>query len=165
MERFIYSWINTMLICGCICSLILFVSPEGKIKTILEIGASCVMLFALISPLKQIDLDAYASDLAQLYRQLEMQEQFYETAIAKTNKNIIEAKYCEYILSEAASHNLEIQSVEISTVQDENGNWVPCEIVYTASFDVPDDFKNYMETNIGVAKERQIIHESTGNLE
>lgn len=160
----LYQWINTLLVSACICSLILYICPNGKMKELLEIGCSSVMLIALISPLSRVHIQNYASDLAEFRNHILAQEQITEEIAETLSRQVIEQEYAAYIINEARAQSILLHAVTVTVCQD-SGNWIPYEVIYIADTQIPDEFKSHIKTQLGIPKERQHTNESTGAVE
>lgn len=163
MNKELYEWIYSLLICGCMTSVILFLSPDDRNRTVIETGCSCVMFLALIIPLLQIDLDEYLSSLEAFSKQIEEQQNASNITFTEMNKELIEQKYAEYILNEAEGDNLKVKSVQVNTVENTEGLLIPNEVIYHCDSAIPNSFLTYIEEQLGVPVERQNIHEITGD--
>ena len=163
MKHDIQLWLYTLFACGCITSVILFLMPDERNRGIAELGCSCVMIFALISPLTKFDLNRYLADLS-LYSQ-EMNEEIVlkEKAADEIHKEIIEERLEEYILNEAESREIKLESIAVDILHKENGQYIPAQVVYYSNDPIPENFMGHIEAQLGVSKERQIIYEATEN--
>lgn len=161
MENFVFSWVYSLLVSGCICSFFLFIVPEGRIRALMEFGCSCVMLLALLTPLCQLDLEEYGASLAEFQQSLKLQEDLNRELAENLTKELIEQEYAEYILTEANRQQIGVESVKVTAVEHEDGVWLPYEAIYTSAAPVPEPFLNYITRELGIAKERQRIYENS----
>ncbi len=153
MVDLIVQWLRTLLICGCICGLIVFLCPSGQIKSILKTGSTCVMLIALISPLTQVHASRYTSSIENFRESIAAQEDALQTSLKQINRSVIEQEYCAYILNEAEMQNIHIDSVEVETEWSNEGYWAPVSIIYRTASDIPESFKTQIVTQLGIANE------------
>lgn len=148
-------WIHTLLCTGAICAVLLYLCPDGRIRSMMETGSSCVMLLALVSPLSQLDIDAYAETLAEYRQQLELQEQRTISAVQRVNEHVMEREYEAYIINETVSHDLFVTSVDVEVSENQDGYWIPYAVTYITDQDIPASFLQHIEIQLGIPKERQ----------
>jgi len=159
VEIELYRYIYTLLICSCITSLVLYLSPDDPKKDILEIGCSCVMFLAFVSPLFSFDYENYTSSFSKFVSQLDNVYFLQEDFTVNATKEIIEDQYGEYILNEAVLHNIDLSSVSVITIHDSEGNWIPYKVVYNSTKEIPHNFKTHISICLGVPEERQTTDE------
>ena len=159
MRDGLYTWIYSLLVCGCLTSIIMFLAPDGKVKTIVETGCSCVMFLALINPLLQIHIDEYIGELASFSVQVKEEYSSKIIAFKDFNKEIIEQKFEEYIMNEAENHDVVLNSVKVNVSVTEENIVTPNEIVYESDVSIPTHFYERIESQLGVPMERQRINE------
>lgn len=153
MVDLIVQWLRTLLICGCICGMMIFLCPSGPIKSILKTGSTCVMLIALLSPVTQIHAKQYTSSVEDFRESIAAQEEALQSSLKQINRSVIEQEYCAYILNEAEQQNIHIESVEVETTWSDEGYWTPVSVTYPTSSDIPASFKSNIITQLGIANE------------
>lgn len=162
MNNDINLWLYTLFTSGCITSFILFLMPDDRSRQIVELGCSCIMIFALMMPLKNIDLNNYLSALSIYSKQINEEIGFKQAAADEISKEIIEGQFEEYILNEAEAQGIKLESVSVDTVQNEDSNYFPMQVFYHCKGTVPESFLEHIETQLGISKERQKTYEVTG---
>ena len=95
MEDTIHSWIYSVLMSGCICSILLFFNAESKMRPLLETGCACAMILIFISPMNEI---TFSTDINTDYKNNSFSENYDYNEI---HKAYIEDEYASYILNEA----------------------------------------------------------------
>ena len=159
MGELLYSWLYSLLASGCICSLFLFLNIDGKWKGLLETGCACIMLLTFVSPFTDGSHKETLNGYFEKWTSIELNEQMNEQ-YSIFNQSYMEGEYRTYILNEAAKSGVTINDVMVDTVLDENGLWVPAEIVYVSDAIVPDAFKARIHNDFGITEERDGMHES-----
>lgn len=165
MKSDIHLWLYTLFACGCITSMILFLMPDDRSRQIAELGCSCIMILALMMPLTKFNLNNYLSILSTYSQQVNEEMIDKQEAADEMNKSIIEERFEEYILKEAESQEIKLDSVSVVVVQNEDATYIPDQVFYRSDDSIPIEFKKHIETQLGVSVERQKIYEVTGNTQ
>ena len=156
MEELIRSWIYSILVSGCVCSMLLFINADSKSKPLLETGCACIMVLVFISPIMDIQKNSTLHLNTNIWSMAEY-DSFNNNSYIRA---YMESEYCAYILKEADQYNIVLSEVLIGTIQDENGNWIPHEIYYTTEQTDIMEFKRHIENQLGVTEERQHVNAS-----
>ena len=155
MEELLRSWLYSLLVSGCMCSLLCFVNADSKMKGLIETACVCVMLFICISPFRMIsDFRSLTEDYIP-NSSLELDYSDSEQYI----KSFMEAEYSAYIRNEADRFGVTLTDVFVTTRADENGNQIPYEVFYKSEKPISPDFKTYIADKLGVMEERQFEDE------
>ena len=163
MKNELNLWLYTLFASGCITSMILYLMPDERSRQIAELGCSCIMIFALLMPLKNSELDDFLSALSICSEEINDEIALKQVAVDEINKEIIEEQFEEYILNEAESQNIKLNSVSVNIAPYEDGSYIPEQVFYYCEGSVPELFLEYIEGQLGVSKERQITYEDSGN--
>jgi len=161
MKSDIYLWLYTLFVCGCITSMILFLIPDERNRQIAELGCSSVMILALMMPLTEFDINDYLSNLSSYNQQINDEIADKHEIAGEMNKAIIEQQLEEYILKEAEVQQIKLDSVSVAVMQYDNIDYIPTQIVYYSDYSIPIAFLDFIEEQLGVSKERQMIYEAT----
>lgn len=134
------------------------IMPESGTKTLMQILCTSVLIITLLEPVKDMDFDSYALESARLH---EIEDAFANEAIKtgnNLNRNIIEARYSEYILDKAECEGLNLSSVVINTRSEEEGIWVPYSAEITSGLTQEEQkiLQDILTADFGIPKERQI---------
>lgn len=163
MTTELYTWIYSLVSCGCLSSIVLFLYPESRSKGLVETGCTCVLIIALLMPLISNDIAKYESSFDDFYDEIDETRMRLDDSRLNFNKYLIESELDEYVLNEANALGVNLLSVTVRTHEDEYGVMVPYEIEYESLAPIPNSFLIQMETDLGVATERQKVYEVTGD--
>lgn len=165
IENEVNTWLYTLFVCGCFTSVILYITPNGKNRSVVEVGCSCVMILALILPFRYFNLGKYYDNLTEYTKQLNEEIVLKQASVNQLYKEIIEQEYAEYIFNEAESKNILLESVSVKAIPNDDENYVPYSVLYLTNGTIPDDFLKHIEMNFGVSQERQRVYEDTGKYQ
>lgn len=154
MEDTIHSWIYSVLMSGCICSILLFFNAESKMRPLLETGCACAMILIFISPMNEI---TFSMDINTDYKNNLFSENYDYNEI---HKAYIEDEYASYILNVAEQYGVSLSEVKVTVVQDNHENWIPYEVEYTTHHLISAEFMKHIHNELGVAEERQYINDA-----
>ena len=142
------------MLCGASLSII----HEGGVKNIMKLLSTAVLTIAILSPIKDLDLDSYALESARIK---ELEDELLSgshEAEEKLNRLYIQQEYNEYIKNEAAQ--LGIINPEISVLAQWNleGLWVPYSVQIYADCDKSkaDELGRIIRDELGIPYERQL---------
>ena len=156
MEDLIQTWIYSVLVSGCVCSILMFFNTDGKMKPLLETGCACAMILTFLSPVNKICLSPNISaDYNHMYKNFSICIDYDDKF-----KAFIEEQYRAYILNEAKSFGVSLTEAKVTAVQDENENWIPYEVFYTTDHLIDDEFMKHISNELGIAEERQHINDA-----
>ncbi len=161
MRQLMVDWLYTMLYSGCICALLLYICPGGKLRELLEIGTACVMLLAFLSPVTQWKQDGYDRILEEFLSAQKVQEEAMVKSSQEIRDGLIIEEYRTYICSEAAEQGIPLEDVQVMTDTSESGYPVPVELRYISGEQIAQTFQEQMALQLGVALERQFTYETT----
>jgi len=161
MGELLHHWVSSVACAGGICAVCMYLCPSGRVKNVLQMACACVMVLALYAPLAKLDMGGYAEMLASYREQtVALTDQSVSTA-ERLNRMVIEQEYGEYILDKAQTCGVPLTQASVRVVWNEDGYWVPDEVVYVcAEGTVSESFQNTIETELGIPKERQSVHET-----
>ena len=152
------SWLYSLLVSGCICSLILFLNTDGKIKGLLETGCACVMLLAFISPFQNLSLQNEMDSYFEKWKTVESNIEFNNIT---TSQTFMESEYRAYILKEADFYGVELTDVVVSAKQNQEGYWVPVSVIYFAEQPISENFVTHISNDLGLTEERFVINDNS----
>ena len=152
MAEFFRSWIYSLLASGCVCSILLLLNPDSKMKSLLETGCACIMVLTFLTPFDEVQrFDDY-------FQRWEPSDA-YVFDYSEYTKSFMESEYRAYILNEAEHFGINLTDLIVSTVQDENGNWIPYEVSYISESPIPSEFQAHIFRELGITEERQYENE------
>lgn len=150
--------IRELCVMSVLFGMVLSVTPEGGIKTVMGILCSVILITVLIRPVVGIDMKAYALELSK-YRQLEAQLETRGEEMRRTLDSMVIQKECEaYIMDKAKELNVQIYNVNVELEWNPEGIWVPCfaEIFLYSDLENTEVLSDVISTEIGIAKEGQM---------
>lgn len=154
----IQSWLHSLLVSGCICSLILFVNPDGKIKNLLETGCACIMVFVFLSPITNLSMRHEIRNDFREWTTIESDNISVDKQLIM-NRDFMEAEYQAYILNEAKYHNIQLHDVLVGMQQNSDGYWLPVSVEYITTQTIPESFLLQIANDLGITEERISINE------
>lgn len=154
MEQ-LHHWLYSMLCCGCVCSLIMLVNPEGKTKYLLETACSCVMVLTFFAPItvNSFRITDYFDDCTVIES-----SSINEYSLPEA---YMESEYSAYILNEAKAFGIDLQEAFVRVELDTNLNAIPYSVDYCTAQSIPDSFKEHITRTLGIPEERQTINEGS----
>lgn len=157
MADVLHPWIVSIICTAVLCAVAISLTPKGRVLSALKLVCGLVMVFAIVSPLKQLDFSEYSKYMAKYEdRAAELSSSGNEYG-DKMNRTIIEDKCAAYILDKAESYGAELSSVSVAAEWSMDGYWYPisCNIAYSCSDDLKESISSSVEAELGIAKERQ----------
>ena len=152
-------WLRTMLFCGGICALLLYLCPDGKIKGLMESGCVCLMLLSVLSPIRGTKLADY-KDLTRYFQQEISQYEATDAILDSTvMEQVIKEEYASYILHEASGQGIPLERVSVELLRTEDGVWIPDALTYYSTYEIPASFQIQMTQMLGIPLERQYTYE------
>ena len=91
-------WLHAVVYTGIVCSIALMLSPDGRVKNALKILCAVAMCAAIVSPLSELDFDAYSKAMARCRLDAEQYTTQGEQYSKNLNRTIIEDECRAYIL-------------------------------------------------------------------
>lgn len=161
MQEFLHNWVYGVACAGGFCALCFYLCPAGRVKQVLQMACACVMLLAMFAPLRKLNPAAYGKHLARYRTEAAALETESDALAERLNRLVIEQEYREYILDKAAEIGQPLTDVTVRVQWDSEGFWVPQAVYYSApEGNVTPAFRELMETELGISKERQIADET-----
>ena len=149
--------IRQLCMLSVLCGAAMSLCPEGSVRKIMRVLCTAVLMTALLSPLKEMNMSKFALETARL-RELEagMAEKGSEAG-ERLNRLVIEQQYETYIMDKAADLGLEVTDADVGVQWSSEGFWVPysAEIACSGSREACGKLKSEIEAELGIPKERQ----------
>jgi stage III sporulation protein AF len=152
-----YSGIRALCVLSVICGAALSIIPDGGVKRVAEITCSAGLIVAILSPIKELDINDYAIESAKL---MEMENQLSANAQAvedRLNRLVIESEYETYIMDKANELEISLSEVEVEAQWSLEGLWMPYEVSIRGEY--TDGEKSKMSAvisaDLGIPYERQ----------
>ena len=140
-----------------ICAVAISITPKGRAQTALKLLCGLVMILAIVSPIKVLDLSAYSESIAKYGERANELTEGADDYEDKLNRTIIEDECAAYILDKAESCGAKLSSVNVTAEWSMDGYWYPtsCDIVYSCSDELVSAISSSVEAELGITKERQ----------
>lgn len=157
MAEVLHTWIVSIISSAVFCAVIIAVTPKGRVYNALKLLCGLVMIFAILSPLADIDFDDYSKSLKKYSDRADELTASANEYEDKLNRTYIEDKCAAYILDKAESYGAHPNSVAVSADWSMDGYWYP--VSADISCNCADELRNKLtasiEAELGIAKERQ----------
>ena len=136
-------WLHAVIYTGIVCSIALMLSPDGRVKNALKILCAVAMCASIVSPLSELDFDAYSTQGEQYSKNL--------------NRTIIEDECRAYILDKADETGTELAEVTVTAEWSTDGYWYPHEVRIVSGADENQRAKlsDCIQTQLGISAENQ----------
>lgn len=117
--------IKTVCALGILCGAAMGLVPEGRVRDIMKILTTSVLLLAVLKPFAEFDFGIYAEEKAlsaqredELLRNAEVMED-------TLNRLVIEQEYAAYIEDKASELGISLQSASVDVKWSTEGVWIP----------------------------------------
>ena len=108
-----------------LCGAAMSIMPEGGVKRVAGILTAAILLTAILTPLRSIDLESYAL-LAARYRQQEAELTAQGEKInERLNRAVIEREYETYIMDKANEMGIDIKEADVEVQWSTERMWLP----------------------------------------
>ena len=108
-----------------LCGAAMSIMPEGGAKRVAGILTAAILLTAILTPLRSIDLESYAL-LAARYRQQEAELTAQGEEInERLNRAVIEREYETYIMDKANEMGIDIKEADVEVQWSTEKVWLP----------------------------------------
>ncbi len=157
MAVVMHDWLRAVIYTGIVCSVLMMITPAGRVKKVLTILCGIAMCFAVISPLSGIDFTSYSQAMAQNRLDAEKYAGDGTEYSKNLNRTIIEDECRAYILDKANELGAELKTVEVLASWSDNGYWYPTEVKICARLTPQQKqvLTDYIETQLGVGSNEQ----------
>jgi stage III sporulation protein AF len=132
--------------------------PKGRVRDVLRVIGGVVMALALVSPIAELDMDAYAAALVRDGMTEQEVTAMAEGAYDTLTKAVIEEKSAAYILDRAQALGVSAQEASVTARQDGDGVWYPYEAAITAEKSA--GLADTIEAELGIPASRQYWSEN-----
>ena len=152
-----YQGIRELCAVSLLCGAALSILPEGGVKRVAEILCTASLILAVISPLKELDMDGYALESARLHELESALAQQGQEAGDRLNRLVIEQEYKAYILDKAKELDIDLSSAEVEVQWSMEGFWMPwgAELSSGCSEEDRQRLSRLLESDLGIPYERQ----------
>lgn len=157
MTELIRSWVIGITAMSLITSVVMAITPSGKVRKTISLICGMAMIVVLISPVLDFDYDS----LSQYVKEYDYSTEELENNLDKENerlaKAIIEEKSSAYILDKAESVGGQDAHVSVEAKLDNEGSWNPWEVTIGGDYtsEQQSEIKSTIEEDLGIPVERQ----------
>ncbi len=159
MTELLHNWILGLTASCIVTACALAVSPKGPVERVTRLVCGIVLTAALLAPLSELDMDAYAVSLAEYRDAAARLTQELEETEERLNRVYIEQECAAYILDEARTLGAE-GGAEVRARWRDNC-WTPWEAELTLNADAAQrrELSEYIAAQLGIPAERQDWHD------
>ena len=152
-----YEGIRELCAVSLLCGAALSILPEGGVKRVAEILCTASLILAVISPIKEIDMDAYALESARLHELETSLAQQGQEAGERINRLVIEQEYEAYIMDKARELGVNDLTADVEVQWSMEGFWMPwgVELSSGCSQESRERLSRLLESELGIPYERQ----------
>lgn len=147
-------WLSAVLYTGIVCCIIYMITPEGRVKKALRLMCALAMCAAVISPLGELDFEAYSKAATAGRLEAEKIAGQGTDYSSNLNRTVIEDECEAYILDKADELNVRLSSVAVTAKWSEEGYWYPYEVELTGEGDM-EELEDIIEAQLGISGENR----------
>lgn len=153
----LHSWVISVISTAAFCAVAINITPKGRVLSVVKLLCGLVMIFAIVSPFANINFNKYSESMAKYKGRAKELTQNADDYEDKLNRTFIEDKCAAYILDKAESYGIHISSVSVEAEWSVDGYWYPVspDICSDCSDEVRSRLASWLESELGIAKERQ----------
>lgn len=155
MTGLLTGWIKAVCGAAVVCAAAMALCPEGKVRRVLKLVCGAVMAAALLSPVVELDFDAYSEALARYGEEARRTAEGAQEEARELSRAVIETECAAYILDKAEALGLGQCEASVRAEWSAEGFWVPqeCTISRAGGFDRA--LSAAVEADLGIPAERQ----------
>ena len=154
------SWLLAVIAVSLLCAVAGALMPPGPVKRVGRLVCGLVLVGAILSPLKSLDLEGSRRWLEDYLASVRSREAELEKTVNSQTKVIIEQKFSAYIVDKAAELGLSCRA-RVECALSEDGLYLPVRTEVTGSMtaDVQSKLIRIIESELGVPAQSQIYVE------
>ena len=152
-----YEGIRELCAVSLLCGAALSMLPEGGVKRVAEILCTASLILAVLSPIKEIDMDSYALESARMHELETQLARQGEEAEDRLSRLVIEQEYEAYIMDKAGELGIEGLAADVEVQWSLEGFWMPwgVELSSGCSQESRERLSRLLESELGIPYERQ----------
>lgn len=156
------SWIIGVIVAVLVCSFILEVTPDGRVKAVVRFACGIMVSIALVGIVMDFDYGSLSMYLAEYRENANNVALSAAENASKETRFIIEEKCEAYILDKAENSDI---SVSVSAKWSDNGYWYPYEVQISGAISESDreTLTRIIESELGVPEENQTWSTNDGD--
>ncbi len=155
MTGVLANWVRAICGAAVLCSAAMALCPEGRVRRVLRLVCGLVMTCALLSPVLEIDLDAYSSAISGYGEAARAAAEGAQAEARELNRAVIEEECAAYILDKARTLGLEGCSASVLAEWDSAGYWAPRSCTVTCPGGYSAALAAAIEADLGIPRSRQ----------
>ena len=154
------SWLLAVIAASLLCAVAGALMPPGPVKRVGRLVCGLVLIGAMLSPLRLLDLEGGQRWLEGYLASVQSREAELEETVNSQIKVIIEQKYAAYIVDKAAQLGLACRA-RVKCALSEDGLYLPVrtEVDGSMTADVQGKLIRVIESELGVPAQAQIYAE------
>ena len=154
------SWLLSVIAVSLLCAVADALMPSGAVKRVGRLVCGLVLMGAILSPLRSLDLEGSRRWLEDYLVSVRSREAELEETVNSQTKVIIEQKFSAYIVDKAAELGLTCRA-RVECAPSEDGLYLPVrtEVTGAMTADVQGKLIRIIESDLGVPAEAQIYVE------
>ena len=153
-------WLLAVIAVSLLCAVADALMPSGPVKRVGRLVCGLVLIGAILSPLKALDLEGSQRWLDSYFASIQNREAELEETVNGQIKVIIEREFSAYIVDKAAQLGLKCRA-RVECTASEDGVYLPVRTEVTGSMtaDVQGELIRIIESDLGVPAKSQIYVE------
>lgn len=160
MTECLSQWIFGLTAMALFCAAALALTPESRVRRIVQLACTLAMAIALLSPFARLDMDSYARSLARYRETLIAAENGGRNNAQRLSRTIIEEECAAYISDKGNELGLAPFAIRVQAKWGD-AFWYPYEVWLTTPWS--EKLSRWIEGELGVPRER--MHWSNENAE
>ena len=148
-------WVRALCGAAVICAAAMALCPDGRVKRVLRLVCGLVMACALLSPVLELDFDAYSSALSGYGEAARAAAEGAQEEARLSSRGVIEEECAAYILDKAEALGLTGCSASVCAEWDSAGYWVPRSCRVCCPGGRSEALAAAIEADLGIPRSRQ----------
>ena len=128
MIGFVRTWLLGLVGAAVFCALFSELTPPGPVKRVQRVVCALLLSAALLLPLRQLDLEAFALNAARSREQAAALTGSAEELSQRLNRTYIQAELEAYILDKAHTLGAQLSGAAFTLHWSSDGLWYPTEV-------------------------------------
>lgn len=152
-----YQGVRALCAVSLLCGAALSILPEGGVKRVAEILCTASLILAVVSPIKELDMDAYALESARLHEMETSLARQSQEANERLNRVVIEREYEAYIMDKASELGANDIKADVEVQWSIEGFWIPygAELSSNCGSETRERLAQLVQSDLGIPYERQ----------
>lgn len=136
--------------------MIMSIIPQGGVKRITGILCSAALIIAVITPIKDIDIESYAQLLARYHEQEKELSAKGEEINNRLNRAVIINEYQSYIMDKAVELGIDVKEARVEVQWSTDAVWMPYSVCISADANSVERgiLEDKLKAELGIPAER-----------